>query len=377
MIQVAIIGGGFIGPRHAQSVISNPSTNLVALVEPSSSGPEIAARFNTHHYPSVPALLADSENKPNAAIVCTPNHTHVAIAQELLSAGVHVLVEKPISSDIDTGRTLVRYVQEIQNQGRHVQLLVGHHRRFNPYIVKTKEILDSGSLGRIIAVNGLWTLFKPPEYFAPPTEWRQSKHSGGVILINLAHDIDLLQYLFGPIVRVHAESASKQRPSPPHNADEGAALNLRFASGVVGTFLVCDATPSPYNFETGTGENLSIPKVPRQTDAGISPPSTNFYHIFGSDASLSVPDMSRWSYDGRASKSWTQPLCVEKFDVDESVTPYEAQLAHFVDLIRGEAEPSCSGIAGLQALIVCEAIRKSSESGETVDIDIDTSLNVL
>ncbi|KAL1983813.1 hypothetical protein VTN96DRAFT_9899 [Rasamsonia emersonii] len=370
MIKVAIIGGGLIAPRHAQAVISNPSTELIALVEPSSTGPETAARFNTRHYYSVSALLADEQHKPDAAIVCTPNHTHVAVSQELLAAGVHVLVEKPISNDIDSGRTLVQYAQQLENKKGHVKLLVGHHRRFNPYLVKTKQIVDSGSLGRIIAINGLWTIFKPPEYFDPPTEWRRSKESGGVILINLVHDIDLLHYLFGPIVRIHAERVAKQR-QPPHDADEGAALTLRFVSGVVGTFLVCDATPSPYNFETGTGENLAIPKIPTNgPDHNPSSPSASFYHIFGSDASLSVPNMTRWSYDGRQSKSWTQPLTVEKFDVDDSATPYDLQLAHFVDVIRGNAEPSCSGVAGLQALIVCDAIRKALESGETVNIDI-------
>ncbi|KAL1963039.1 hypothetical protein VTN77DRAFT_8787 [Rasamsonia byssochlamydoides] len=367
MIKVAIIGGGLIAPRHAQSVISNPSTELVALVEPSSIGPETAERFHSRHYSSVSALLGDKQNKPDAAIVCTPNHTHVAIAEELLAAGVHVLVEKPISSDIDSGRTLVQFAQRLENEGGRVKLLVGHHRRFNPYLVKTKQIVDSGSLGRIIAVNGLWTIFKPPEYFAPPTEWRRSKETGGVILINLVHDIDLLHYLFGPIVRVHAERVSKQRP-PPHDADEGAALTLKFASGVVGTFLVCDATPSPYNFETGTGENIAIPKVP---GCDYSAASASFYHIFGSDASLSVPDMTRWSYDGRPSKSWTQPLTVEQSDVDDSMTPYDLQLAHFVDVIRGKVEPICSGAAGLQALIVCDAIRKAMGSGETVNIDVD------
>lgn len=374
MITVAIIGGGLIAPRHAQAVISNPSTELVALVEPSSTGPETAARFNTSHYHSVAALLADEQHKPDAAIVCTPNHTHVSISQELLAAGVHVLVEKPISSDIDSGRTLVQYAQHLENKKGHAKLLVGHHRRFNPYLVKAKEIVDSGSLGRIIAVNGLWTIFKPPEYFGSPTEWRRSKESGGVILINLVHDIDLLHYLFGPIVRVHAERVAKQR-QPPHDADEGAALTLRFASGIVGTFLVCDATPSPYNFETGTGENLAIPRIPppnRTNGANHNPtsPLASFYHIFGSNASLSVPDMTRWSYDGCPSKSWTQPLTMEQFDVDDLTTPYDLQLAHFVDVIRGNAEPSCSGVTGLQALIVCDAIRKALERGETINIDM-------
>ena len=85
-IKVAIIGGGLIAPRHAKAINLNPSAILIALVEPSSKGPEIAAKFNTYLYSSVGDLLTNKNTKPDAAIVCTPNHTHVPIARELLAA---------------------------------------------------------------------------------------------------------------------------------------------------------------------------------------------------------------------------------------------------------------------------------------------------
>lgn len=356
-IKVAIIGGGLIAPRHAEAINLNPSAILIALVEPSSKGPEIAAKFNTYLYSSVSDLLINKNTKPDAAIVCTPNHTHVPIARELLAAGVHVLVEKPLSHDTEMGRELVQYAQENSS----TKLFIGHHRRFNPYMLKAKEIVSSGSLGSVVAVNGLWALFKPDEYFSPPTDWRSLKDSGGVILINFVHDADLLQFLFGPIVRVHAEKIASQRGAG-HQADEGAALTLRFASGIVGTFLVCDAAPSPYSFESGTGENVNIPRVPLKE---------SFYHIFGSNASLSIPDMSRWSYDGQAAKSWNQPLTVEKFEVNGLVSPYDLQLASFLDAIDGKKTPNCSAVEGLQALLVCDAVRRALDGNQTVDIDVE------
>ncbi|KAJ5939752.1 hypothetical protein N7466_002886 [Penicillium verhagenii] len=359
-IKVAIIGAGLIGPRHAQSVLSNPSTELVGLVDPAPTGATTAASLKTNYFPSVSALLS-SPHKPDAAIVCTPNKTHVPVAKELLAAGVHVLLEKPVSDTLETGRDLLTFAQSPANA--HLKLLVGHHRRFNPYVRATKSILDSGSLGQPIAVNGLWTIYKPASYFAAPTDWRASRaQGGGVIPINLVHDIDLMHHLFGPIVRVQAEKALPQRVSPPHDADEGAALTLRFASGVVGTFIVCDATPSPHNFETGTGENPLIPRSEEGAD---------FYRIFGSEASLSVPDLTRWSYDGRAEKSWSQGLNVEKIPVPDEAAPFDLQLAHFVDVIRGEAEPSCSGEEGFRALMVCEAVQRAMRTGQPVEIAVD------
>ncbi|KAF9889747.1 hypothetical protein FE257_007053 [Aspergillus nanangensis] len=360
-LRVIIVGAGLIGPRHAQSVRSNPNTQLVALVDPSPSAAATAQQLETSYYPSVEALL-QAIPRPDAAIVCTPNHTHVPVSKELLAVGIHVLVEKPVADSLAAGRDLLSFAShQHQHHENHPTLLVGHHRRFNPYLLKTKEILSSGSLGSLIAINGLWTLHKPSAYFAPPTDWRRNASSGGVLSINLVHDIDLLHYLFGPITRIHAERTLPQRSSPPHTAEEGAALTLRFASGVVGTFLVCDATPSPHNFEAGTGENPMIPRVGAAGD---------FYRIFGSEASLSVPDMTRWSYDGQVEKSWALPLTVETFEVSQA-TPFDSQLAHFVEVVRGEAEPSCSGEDALRALVVCEAARKALETGKTVDLEGD------
>jgi predicted dehydrogenase len=213
--------------------------------------------LHTNHYINVADLLK-SPHKPDAAIVCTPNHTHVSLSKELAAAGVHILVEKPISTDIPSGLDLVEFAE---NCG--VKLLVGHHRRFNPYIVATKSVLEANSLGSVIAVSGLWTTYKPPSYFEPPTEWRQSA-TAGPVLINLVHDIDVMHHLLGPITRVHAEAIQKRRG---FEADEGCAVLLRFASGVVGTFVLSDNAPSPYNFESGTGENPTMPK----TGSGLLP----------------------------------------------------------------------------------------------------------
>ncbi|CAG8087672.1 unnamed protein product [Penicillium olsonii] len=362
-VKVAIIGAGLIGPRHAKSVISNPSTELIALVDPMPTGEATASDLQTNYYSSVASLLA-SPHRPHAAIVCTPNHTHVPVAKELLAGGVHVLLEKPVSDTLEKGRSLLEFAKAPEQA--HLKLLVGHHRRFNPYVRVTKSILESGSLGRPIAINGLWTLYKPDLYFAPPTDWRASNETGGgVIPINLVHDIDLMHHFFGPIVRVTAEPILPQRSSP-HNADEGAALTLRFASGVVGTFLVCDATPSPHSFETGTGEN---PLIPKTTTGGDS----DFYRIFGSDASLSVPDLTRWSYDTSPEKSWNHPLTVDRIPLPDNKAPFDLQLAHFVDVINGDVEPSCSGEEGLRALVVCEAVQKAIRSCQPVDIDVDLS----
>ncbi|KAL4989268.1 NAD(P)-binding protein, partial [Aspergillus falconensis] len=337
IFRIVIIGAGLIGPRHAQSVQRHPLTQLVAFVDPSPSAIPVAESFGVPCYDSIRPMLdavSKTTGRPDAAIVSTPNHTHVDVTLQLLENGIgNILLEKPISDDLGSAEHLLATIKKHQHRDEHenekINILIGHHRRFNPYIRTTKALLAAKLLGTIIAVNGLWTLLKPPSYFAPPLgSWRADKKKGGVLGINLVHDIDVLQFLFGPVSRVHAEGTLPQRmrENEEHTAEEGCALTLRFASGIVGTFLICDAAPSPLNFETGTGENPTIPPAPSES-------ASDCYRIFGTRASLSVPDMTRWSYDhvpcgqGKGKeKGWNAELGVQRIPVEGvDVRPFDAQ----------------------------------------------------
>ncbi|KAH7089284.1 quinate utilization oxidoreductase QutH [Paraphoma chrysanthemicola] len=343
-IRFVVVGTGLIGPRHAEAILNIADARLACIVDPHPSAVNVASKLQCPLYPSIQSMLDDSIAKPDAALVCTPNHTHVAVSKELLQAGIHVLCEKPISIDAQSGQELIECARAYN---RH--LLIGHHRRFNRYVVAVKHHLPS--LGRLIAINALWTIFKPASYFDPPTEWRRLD-SAGPIFINLIHEIDLLHYWYGPITRVYAEQAPSQRD---FDAEEGCAITLRFASGMVGTFLLADAVVSPHNFEAGTGENPLIPYLGR-----------DFQRVFGSNGSMSVPDMIRWEYSGE--KSWTAEMTATKLDVPEMKIPFEAQIEHFVGVIRGVEEPRCDGREGLRAVVVCEAIKASMRRGEAVEI---------
>ena len=345
-ITFAVIGTGAIGPRHAAAIIKTPTAKLACLVGPNPAAKAMAADLNVPLFSSVAEMLASSSLRPQAAIVCTPNDTHVSISKTLLDAGISVLCEKPIAANIADAVDLLSRAKQ-----HEAKLAVGHHRRLNKYVRATKAALPS--LGRVVAVSGLWTLCKPPAYFEGLGEWRKDGANGGPILINLVHDVDVLQFLLGPIIRVSAEETIKQRG---FNAEEGAALLLKFKSGCVGTFVVSDAVPSPHNFESGTGENPTI------TATGM-----DFYRIFGTEASLSVPDMKRWSYDGKE-KSWAEELAEERLNVDESKVPFELQIEQFVNVVRGLEEPMCSGEDAVRALIVVEAVKKAMKEGVAVDI---------
>lgn len=366
-LRIAVIGGsGIIGRRHCQHVSSNPSTELIAIVDPSPSALETATLHSTPLYPSIAALLLTTSpsSRPYAAIVCTPNDTHVALSSQLAEAGIHILCEKPISNDVASASKLIAIAQ------RHaVKLLIGHHRRFNPYTVAAKQTVERGAIGAITAVSGLWTALKPASYFADAQAWRGNKGGGGgPVLLNFIHEIDLMHYLFGPVTRIHAEKTLSRRPQEADAAEEGAAITLRFASGVVGAFILSDNVASPHSFEGGTGENPLLAKT-----------GSDVYRIFGTKGTLSVPDMVLSTYeDGQ--EGWERSMNVEKLEVENiKVAPFDSQLEHFVKVCRGETEPSCSGEEGLRALVVCEAIREAldmSGGGGTADIQpLESEMN--
>ncbi|KAK3710792.1 hypothetical protein LTR37_010016 [Vermiconidia calcicola] len=345
-ITIAVVGfSGRIGVRHTQYVLDNADTNLVALVDPGPTAADVAKKMS----PSTPFFITVAEmlstlgdQKPQAAIVCVPNNVHVVVAKELVAAGIDILVEKPLCDSIDDGKSLL---EDVRKYG--VKLLVGHHKRFNHYAMATRK-----------------TGFKPDEYYSVP--WRRSKsQGGGVVFNNFVHDIDLLHFFFGSTVRVHAEKSITRRThegqDPNDQAEEGLALVLRFASGVVGTFVISDCVASPHNFESAAGDDPGLPQTWYEEDKQ----EVNVYRIFGTDATLSVPDMTRWSFGDRK-KSWESVLMHEKMPVEnDGRWPFERRLDHSVRVVRREEEPNCTGEDGLLAVMVCDAVRKAldSESG--------------
>ena len=342
-LKIAVVGGsGFIGKRHCKHVVDSSRATLCAIVDPGPAAAEVAASLKVSLYASIKNLL-DSSDKPDAVIVCTPNHTHVPVSLELAKAGVHILCEKPISQDVESARELIDVAAK-----HNVKLLIGHHRRFNPYIIALKNAIDTRLLGQIIAVNALWTTIKPAQYFEGPNAWRSDHTNGGVVLINFIHDIDLMHHLFGPVVRVHAEKTISQRSKASDAVEEGVALTLRFASGVVGTFIISDNVASPHSFEQGTGEN------PDLSASGL-----DVYRVFGSRGTLSFPDM-RWSSYEDSTPSWHNSIATKTLDVpDADVPPLVSQLDHFIDVCNKGVKPNCSGEEALQALVVCEAVRSA------------------
>jgi predicted dehydrogenase len=170
--------------------------------------------------------------KPDAVIVANPNNLHVSTALDCLAAGVPVLLEKPVGVHLDEARKWV-----VASKAVGIPVLVGHHRRHNPLIVRAHERVHGGALGRLTTVTALWQLRKPDSYFEVP--WRREPGTGtGMLLSNLIHDLDLLRHLCGEVRQVQAITSHAVRGFANEDC---AAVLLQFDNGALGSLTGSDA----------------------------------------------------------------------------------------------------------------------------------------
>jgi predicted dehydrogenase len=343
-VRIAVAGAGLIGQRHIEEVDASSDAQLASIVDPGPAAAEVAEKFGVPLYRSLAELF--ETDKSDGVILATPNQLHVQGGLECVAAGVPVIVEKPIGDSVEGATRLV----EVAEAAR-VPLLTGHHRNYSPIMAKAREIVASGVLGPIVAVVGTALFYKPDDYFDVGGGWRREP-GGGPILLNLIHEVNNLQSLVGDVVRVQATTSNSTRGFP---VEDTAAMVFTFANGALGTFLLSDTAASARSWEQTSQENLSYPSYPDE-DA---------YHIAGTTGSLSVPTMRLKVFGG--TRSWWEPFETSTMELERS-DPLANQVKHFAAVIRGEAEPICSGRDGLKTLQVVDAVVESARTGRPVDL---------
>ena len=193
--KIIVAGVGLVGKRHA--ALFDRFADVAAIVDPAPESAEYAAQFGASHFTSLEEALA--ETSVDGLVLATPNQLHVEQATLAIDREIPVLIEKPIA---DLSGPAAELVARAESKG--VPLLVGHHRRHNKRAMVAKSVIESGQLGRIVAVNAQFWLYKPSDYFG--MKWRQ-KPGAGPVFINLIHDIDLLSYFCGPIRAVQCQQS--------------------------------------------------------------------------------------------------------------------------------------------------------------------------
>jgi len=345
-VRIAVAGAGIIGLRHIEEIAKSRTSVLSAIVDVSPKAAEVARRSSVQLYGSLSELFAFGV--PDGVVLATPNQLHVEHALECIRAGVPALVEKPIAHTLAEGIRLCEAAERA-----NAKLLVGHHRNHSPILHKACEVISSGQLGAIVGVIGSAVFYKPDDYY-DEGPWR-SQAGGGPILINMIHEVGSLRRMVGEIVAVQAFASSATRGFA---VEDTVAINLRFANGALGTFLVSDTAASARSWEQTSQENKSYPTY---TDEDC-------YTIIGTNGSLAVPTLRIKYYEKKEDRSWWTPFRTRVVAL-ERLDPLAEQIEHFAAVIRGEALPLVSARDGLQNLRVTEAIAEAARTGQIVNIN--------
>ena len=340
---IAVVGAGYIGQAHMAVIQASPNARLSALVDPSPLARAIADKAGVPLYAGLDELL--TRDRPDGVVLATPNAFHVAQALQCVAAKLPVLLEKPVATTVAEGQLLV---DEVEKTGAKV--LIGHHRAHSPIMAKARQVIESGQLGRLVAFQGSATFLKPDHYFADGP-WR-AEIGGGPILLNMIHEVHNLRMLCGEISAVQAFASHATRGFP---VEDTVAINLRFANGVLGTFLLSDTAASPRSWEQTSQENKAYATYADE----------DCYVIAGTNGSLSVPTMRLKTYPRPEDRSWWKAFEVGTVGMVRD-DPLKHQMEHFVKVVRGEADPLVSARDGLLNLRMTEAIIEAAKSGQTV-----------
>jgi predicted dehydrogenase len=343
--RIAVAGASYIGLAHIEVIRNNPLCTLSAIVDPAPASRDVATAVGARHFNTLDDMLA--QDRPDGVVLATPNSLHVPQALQCLAQGLPTLLEKPIAPTLVEALKLVEAVETQQGK-----ILIGHHRAHSPIMAKAREVIASGQLGKLVAVMGSATFYKPDSYFEDGP-WRREP-GGGPLLLNMIHEVHNLRILCGEIVAVQAFASHATRGFA---VEDTVAISLQFASGALGTFMLSDTSACARSWEQTSQENKAYPSYDDE----------DCYVVTGTRGSLSVPTMRLKTYPRPEDCSWWKPF--------ESSTvamvrddPLKHQIAHFVEVIQGQAEPLVSARDGMLNLRVTEAIVQAAREGRTVQI---------
>lgn len=221
-LKVAVIGTGYLGAVHARIYHELPEAELVAVVDSDAKrAREIGAKYKAEPLTDHRALIAPGAPRVDCVSIATPTTSHHAIAKECLEAGVHCMVEKPITTTVEQAEELCAIAET-----RGVALAVGHVERFNPAFIALRDHIRDP---KFIEAHRL-------------TQFRFRSIDVGVVLDLMIHDLDLILSLVqGDVIDIKA--AGVNIISPKH--EDIANCRLTFSSGAVANVTASRISDKP------------------------------------------------------------------------------------------------------------------------------------
>ena len=342
VFRIGLIGAGSIGTRHIKAIDEVSHIELVAVADPSPAAAALGESRGIRVFSDAESML--SKTDVEAVIIATPTERHYADVMTALKHRKTILVEKPIAATMEEADAMTRYAAA---QG--CQVLVGHQRRYYPCAKMARDIIQSGRIGRLMAVSGQWTTRKDDDYYAPA--WRRDPKAGP-ILTNLIHEIDILRFICGDISSVSAEMAHHDQN---FEKEDAVAISLKFVNQAVGSFLLSDRTPSPWTWEMALGESVKFPKT-----------GMNAIRFLGTEGALEFPKLVLWRHAER-NGNWHDEIGPEVIDAP-FIDAYVAQCEHLCAVTRGLETPVVDALNGSRSLEATLAAARAATVGTRINL---------
>lgn len=240
-IRIAFIGCGKIAQvRHIPEFAAHDGAEITGYYNRSPErAQDMARKYGGAVYSSVEELLAD--DKVDAVVISVANRLHADYTLAALAAGKHVLCEKPMALTL---KDCTAMVEKAKETGKH--LLIGHNQRLTPAHKKARELVEEGTIGKVLSFRTTFGHGGPEGWSIRPgkdTWFFDPENAGMGVMADLGiHKTDLLQYLTGEkVTEVTARLHTLDKTGPegkPIAVDDNAFCIYRLSGGAVGTLTV-------------------------------------------------------------------------------------------------------------------------------------------
>ncbi|WP_425806318.1 Gfo/Idh/MocA family protein [Desulfitobacterium sp. Sab5] len=335
-VRFAIIGCGRIAPKHAESIVALPEAELVAVCDIiPEKAQAFADKYGAKPYTSYEEMLAKEDIE--VVTIATSSDLHAPIGIAAAKSGKHVMVEKPMAMTLKSADELIKTCKD-----NGVKLEVIHQNRFNKSVKLMRKALEEGRFGKMTHGQATVRWNRDDNYYAQAS-WRGTKlQDGGVLMNQSIHNIDLLQWTFGPVESVFGYTTTAMRKIEME--DVGGAV-IKFKSGAIG-LIEAASTIYPKNIE----ETLNV---------------------FGSTGSVIIGGIAV-----NRIETWEFPESEEEkkqiFASQESDPPtvygfgHREVISDMIQAILEDRMPAIPGEEGRKALEIILAIYKCQETKEPV-----------
>ncbi len=312
---------------HAASYIEEAlkikNVNVLGLAEPDTKiGKPLADQYGIPYHENYTDLI--SRDEVDTVCICSSNALHARLTIEAARAGKHVIVEKPIATTIEDAKEMIKACKE-----NGVKLIVALPCRYIPAVVRAKEIIDSGSIGDIVAITGTNHGSMPGGWFVEKEE-----SGGGAIIDHTIHVADIMHWILGK--EVEEVFAKGGRYIHDIEVEDTGLIFMQFKDGPYATLDT--SWNRPKSFPTWGDVNLNI---------------------IGTKGSIQVDSFKQHGklYSNKHTKS------LQSYWGDDM---NRLMLEDFVDAIDNDRPSPIPGEDGLFALQVAIQAYKSIETGEPV-----------